>query len=212
MKESAFIFIVLNLLCSHVSSFFTAKFHRRPLTLAINSKRSSNTEDDTQGHITRRSMMITTPILASWFIASGAVKVYAADENEADSFESIAARAAKISATVEAETKADDSPSKPTTDLRTMYEFNLPVAGKIIPISELIGQDILPTSESNTVEPKVKAILFVNIKQDDPMARKNIPELITLASKYVTVSIYTMFHMFTRFYVSLYLNYSYLKI
>ena len=30
---------------------------------------------------------------------------------------------------------------------------------------------------------KVKAILVVNMKQDDPIARKNIPELISLASK-----------------------------
>ena len=31
----------------------------------------------------------------------------------------------------------------------------------------------------------VKAILVVNMKQDDLIARKNIPELISLAAKYV---------------------------
>merc|ERR1719162_2749190 len=31
---------------------------------------------------------------------------------------------------------------------------------------------------------KVKAILVVNIKQDDPLARKNIPELISMAAKF----------------------------
>ena len=36
---------------------------------------------------------------------------------------------------------------------------------------------------STTLGSRVKAILVVNIKQDDPLARKNIPELIALVTK-----------------------------
>lgn len=65
-----------------------------------------------------------------------------------------------------------------------------------LPFDKLIGQEFTETSvvvkasaegeEDRTVvkkDAKVKAILVVNMKQDDPIARKNIPELISLASK-----------------------------
>jgi len=39
-------------------------------------------------------------------------------------------------------------------------------------------------SKTEKKEVKPKAVLFVNIKQDDPMARKNIPQLISLAAKH----------------------------
>jgi hypothetical protein len=58
-----------------------------------------------------------------------------------------------------------------STDTRTIYDFSLPIAGDSFDIKNLVQKDT------------VKAILVVNIKQDDPIARKNIPELIALASK-----------------------------
>ena len=63
------------------------------------------------------------------------------------------------------------------------------VDGKNVPFGELIGQTFAPLQEGEegkTVERKgelVKPILVVNMKQDDPLARKNIPQLILLAAK-----------------------------
>jgi hypothetical protein len=54
-------------------------------------------------------------------------------------------------------------------------DFTVPVAGEIVSFGDLVKQ--------NEAKTKVKAILVVNIKQDDPIARKNIPEFISLASK-----------------------------
>jgi len=191
MKESAFIFMLISLLYSNVSSFATPKFHNRPSLTTFNAKLDGDMEDETRGHVTRRRAIISTQIAASsWFWTTATMKVNAIENSEdgVDNFESIAARAAKISSSVEVETEEKEDSPVPTTDFRTIYDFNLPVSGRTVPISELVGQDILPTSGGNgmTNEPKVKAILFVNIKQDDPVARRNIPEFITLASKYVT--------------------------
>jgi hypothetical protein len=75
-----------------------------------------------------------------------------------------------------------EQPSFGTTqksaDSRTAYDFSLPVAGIQTPFQDIIR------NQNNTV----KAVLVVNIKQDDPVARKNIPELIALAAKYVDCS------------------------
>jgi len=105
----------------------------------------------------------------------------AADE---ESFQSIAARAAKIveDEALQVNTSKETETEPNNSDSRTVYDFELPVAGKNIPFSELIGQEI--TNENDEVNAKVKAILVVNIKQDDPIARKNIPELISLAAKF----------------------------
>jgi len=76
------------------------------------------------------------------------------------------------------------------SDSRSAYDFTLPVAGKDVPFRELIKQEYSSgsTSDGGEVVGKgvamVKAILVVNMKQDDPIARKNIPEFISLAAKF----------------------------
>ena len=78
------------------------------------------------------------------------------------------------------------------------------MVGEAVPFDQLIRQEFTEVKTENVVkvknedgsegtstvvdvkkDAKVKAILVVNMKQDDPIARKNIPELISLASKYV---------------------------
>lgn len=124
---------------------------------------------------TRRSFVSSLVIAGSAWIQSTN-----ANANDDESFASIAERAAKMSQAVqqeEAEQQQQSSlgSSQKSADLRTAYDFSLPVAGIQTPFKELIR------NQDNTV----KAILVVNIKQDDPVARKNIPELIALAAKYV---------------------------
>ena len=124
-------------------------------------------------------------------------------------FESIAARAAKVSEEVqqaEAAKEATNEAAKQRNreaaqalknDKRTIYDFTLPINGKAREVSEILGQtfDNGDNSDgwsdgsdggmdySTTLGSRVKAILVVNIKQDDPLARKNIPELIALVTK-----------------------------
>lgn len=94
-----------------------------------------------------------------------------------EDFTSIAERAAKLSKTVAQEEDSNAAPApKPIFDGRSAYDFSLPVAGETVKFQDMILQ--------NQERSKVKAILVVNIKQDDPVARKNIPEFIALASKY----------------------------
>lgn len=99
--------------------------------------------------------------------------------SHADDFESIAARAAAVSAQISQEeenAKRLEEERKSSLakalkeDTRTIYDFELPVSGKSLGLKELVGDN-------------VKAVLVVNIKQDDPLARKNIPELIALADR-----------------------------
>lgn len=124
-------------------------------------------------------------------IGLSSLSVNAEDE---DGFESIAARAAKISKIVDAqeeEEKSSTTTRPQVIDTRTVYDFSIPVAGDDIPFKDLVRQEFttveIPGENEGEVikqtETKVKAILVVNIKQDDPIARQNIPELISLASK-----------------------------
>eukprot|EP00543_Licmophora_paradoxa_P007490 CAMPEP_0202449044 /NCGR_PEP_ID=MMETSP1360-20130828/7820_1 /ASSEMBLY_ACC=CAM_ASM_000848 /TAXON_ID=515479 /ORGANISM="Licmophora paradoxa, Strain CCMP2313" /LENGTH=329 /DNA_ID=CAMNT_0049066853 /DNA_START=1 /DNA_END=990 /DNA_ORIENTATION=- len=104
---------------------------------------------------------------------------------EQESFAAIAAKASQITKAIQQE-EATGEVLQTTKkvggniDTRTIYDFSLPVAGQIVPIKDLVRQEY--TGED--VRGKVKAILVVNIKQDDPIARKDIPELISLAAKY----------------------------
>lgn len=117
--------------------------------------------------------------------------------------ESIASRAARLSKTVEDDQKkaleeaeivsptsvvpssssgADGADSGVRGDTRTIYDFDLPVKGFDTPMTDLLVRPDKVDSEGGKKQPKV--VLFVNIKQDDVVARKNIPELIALASKF----------------------------
>jgi hypothetical protein len=99
--------------------------------------------------------------------------------SHADDFESIAARAAAVSAQITQEEENANRLEEERKmslakalkdDTRSIYDFELPVSGKSRGVKELVGDN-------------VKAVLVVNMKQDDPLARKNIPELIALADR-----------------------------
>lgn len=125
-------------------------------------------------------------------ITTGSATIFTASVANADDepSESIAERAARIAKTAEAEnpTPVEDltkSASQASKDTRTVYDFELPVAGEPTKFADLVHQEYEPaTEEGEAPKAKVKAILVVNIKQDDPIARKNIAEFIGLASKY----------------------------
>mmetsp|Transcript_36310 Transcript_36310/g.108928 ORF Transcript_36310/g.108928 Transcript_36310/m.108928 type:complete len:376 (-) Transcript_36310:92-1219(-) len=117
-----------------------------------------------------------------------------ADEDGGGEGESIVERAARISKQISVEEQeeriAEDrrmvaARERLAADTRTIYDFTLPVKGVEVPFGELVGQEYGPDREDGSRgDPKVKAVLVVNIKQDDVVARKNIPELIALAQKY----------------------------
>ena len=93
-------------------------------------------------------------------------------------FEELQKRAGQLSKQVE-KTALTQAVTRPTD--KSVYDFSLPVSGDDVPFTQLIQQQY---SDEEKTDPKVKAILVVNIKQDDPVARKTIPELISLATKY----------------------------
>jgi hypothetical protein len=102
-----------------------------------------------------------------------------AAEDGNESFASIAERTNKMSKNV-GSTSAPP-PSRRTSD-KTAYDFTFPVAGQAISFADLIQQENASDDDpanSKSTSKKVKAILVVNIKQDDPIARKTIPELIS---------------------------------
>ncbi len=57
---------------------------------------------------------------------------------------------------------------------KNIYDFSVPVKNADTGIADLVSTD----------GEKPKAVLFVNIKQDDPQARTNIPQLLQLTRKY----------------------------
>jgi glutathione peroxidase-family protein len=114
--------------------------------------------------------------LGSQLIGSAGPAMAAQEEEE--SFASIAARASKLSYEVGERTSvisANDG------DTRTAYDFELPIAGEPMSFGDIVQQ---PANEEGGERSKVKVILMVNMKEDDPVARKDIPEFISLASKY----------------------------
>jgi len=99
-----------------------------------------------------------------------------ADDGDEESFASIAARASKLSGEV-----AERTPTfiTKTGDNRTAYDFSMPLKGEDVAFKDVIRQEY----DGEGIA-KVKAVLVVNMKEDDPIARKDIPELIALAAKY----------------------------
>ena len=125
--------------------------------------------------VSRRSILSTAALVG---VAGASKEANAAvdDDDEELDFSTIASRAAKISQAIDEEKESSAAPApKPIPDGRTAYDFSLPVAGETVSFGDLVKQ--------NEDKSKAKAILVVNIKQDDPVARKNIPEFISLASK-----------------------------
>lgn len=148
--------------------------HSSTTSRLYSSAKDSNSKDDLFLS-TRRSFVVSSSAFITAAAAAASCTANAADD---ENFESIAARAAKMSKTIEQE-EDPITPKKKITDLRTAYDFTLPIAGKPIPFEEMIHQETLEDGKSK----RVKAILVVNIKQDDIIARKNIPEMIALAAK-----------------------------
>lgn len=143
--------------------------------------------------ISTKQMKSTRKAFLASIVSTGVATISASVANaDEEGFESIAARAAKISKMVEAEEdKKEENKASLDTDSRTVYDFTVPMSGNDVPFKDLIKQEFITTEISGENEgevitktdAKVKAILVVNIKQDDPIARKNIPELISLAAK-----------------------------
>lgn len=140
------------------------------------------------------SMPNTRKAFLASIISTAALTTLATNARADDEgFESIAARAANMAKVAEVEEdKRQQQQMKIDTDPTTAYDFSLPVAGDTISFAQLIRQEFTDVEIASNAEggkmfkrdAKVKAILVVNIKQDDPIARKNIPELISLASKF----------------------------
>jgi len=109
-----------------------------------------------------------------------------ADETrDLTTFESIAERASQLSpkAITTVSTDQIKQSSESTTETmalnkKSIYDFEVPVSGKLVPVRDLV------TREINGEKKQPKAILVVNIKQDDPIARKNMPQLISLGSRF----------------------------
>lgn len=180
-----------------VASAFT---HIQPRNNALNQLKSA-ANDSSNVSVTENLFEATTSMKSTRkaFLAS-IVGVTTATfstgvANADEGFESIAARAANIAKTVEAADAIKDLEKEKEAliaDSRTVYDFSVPIASVDVPFKDLIKQELITTESpgenegeviTNT-QTKVKAILVVNIKQDDPIARRNIPELISLAAKF----------------------------
>jgi len=129
-----------------------------------------------QDEVSRRDILCTT-LAAGGIILLSPLAASAADDDE-ESFASIAARANKISKEISSSQPNAVSGQKKSD--KTAYDFSLPTEGRDVTFADLIRQEV--RDDDNSV--KVKAVVVVNIKQDDPVARKTIPELISLATKY----------------------------
>lgn len=99
----------------------------------------------------------------------------AIDDDDA-SFAAIAARATEITKVLDKEAAATAANIRKSE--KTAYDFELPIVQENVKFQDVIHQEFYKDGV------KVKAILVVNIKQDDPIARKCIPELISIATKY----------------------------
>ena len=112
------------------------------------------------------------------FLVGGSSTISRAEEEVEgeSSFAAIAARASQISKEIDKENAQVAANVRKSE--KTAYDFELPVEGNPVKFADIIKQEFYDDGV------KVKAILVVNIKQDDPVARKTIPELISLATKY----------------------------
>jgi len=154
-----------------------------------------DTEHDRRSFLSRSGAAAAAALSTAWITGAGAAL---ADDDEAAG-ESIASRAARLSKVVaDEQTQALEEAeiASPTTvpssssaeggggapaDTRSMYDFALPMQGFDTPMTDLLGRS---DKGDDGAKKQPKVVLFVNIKQDDVVARKNIPELIALASKF----------------------------
>lgn len=187
-----------------------AAAHREESTPSVEGRPTSDDEPRSINPHDRRAFLSAVAGSASSAALFPVAARPAIAEERSEGFESIAARAARVSQEVaeaelaksaeeeEESRRRRELAQKIKDDPRTIYDFTLPVNGKAREVAELVGQTFSGGDDGNgwsdaqeenvnAAEGRlgctVKAILVVNIKQDDPIARKNIPELIALASK-----------------------------
>jgi glutathione peroxidase len=154
-------------LAAQVRAFHTAvstRSHRHTVQLSLTQKDHGSSEQ-------RRA------ILRQFLTVSGFTALTPSAFADEESFAAISARANQISQDMSKET-AQVAVTQRSND-KTAYDFFLPMEGKDTPFKDIVGQSITESGDA-----RVKAILVVNLKQDDPIARKTIPELIALATKY----------------------------
>lgn len=151
-----------------VEGFVSQSSSRKAVVTSIAAKASG---EDVKGFPERRSFL--SNLLGASFVLGGLPTVSKAEEEE--SFASIAARAAQLSSTVGEQVPVAVPKSD---DPRTAYDFSLPVSGQTVDFKDIVHQTYNEEGRG-----KVKAILVVNMKEDDPTARKDIPEFISLAAK-----------------------------
>jgi glutathione peroxidase-family protein len=143
------------------------------------------TDTDRRSFLTTFSLSLSIPAVIASLLADPTTALAAEDPaatgGEDESFASIAARASSLSR--EAGEKAITSNMGAADgDTRTAYDFDLPIGGEAISFEQIIRQSADEQTGQRTSA--VKAVLVVNMKEDDPIARKDIPELITLAARY----------------------------
>mmetsp|Transcript_11457 Transcript_11457/g.28973 ORF Transcript_11457/g.28973 Transcript_11457/m.28973 type:complete len:319 (-) Transcript_11457:85-1041(-) len=168
MLRLSVIVLVVTILAFSAEAFQTSSSSNGMRTTALYSK---GTDEDSD----RRSFLVkSTAGLV------GLASAFPANAEEEESFASIAARANKLSI-VEGDRVAVTAATinNGKGDTRTAYDFELPVEGKSVKFGDLINQQVDEEGRK-----KVKVILVSNMKEDDPVARKDIPEFISLATKY----------------------------
>jgi len=171
-------------------------------------------DDDSTASSRRAFLVATTATSSILLIPSSSNYNANAAEIAEQKEETIAERAARVAREVDAaelarlteegvlseQRRKDDISDKLKSDARSIYDFTLPINGKSREVAEILGQTFSAGrasvgwgddgGESETVlaegkeGTRIKAILVVNMKQDDPIARKNIPELIELSNKF----------------------------
>jgi glutathione peroxidase-family protein len=211
--------IALILIAASSAAAFTTTPHRQflttgtPLAAAADGDVRSNVESEPSNLSNSSDRRAFLTALSSFTFSVNIPPALAEGEGDnqqpSAAFESIAARAAKVSQEVseaeiaqkavdaEAEERRKELAKKIQDDPRTIYDFTLPVKGKEIKVGDIVGQTYGMKDSGDgwtdgaaggvtdsALGTTVKAILVVNIKQDDPIARKNIPELIALAKRF----------------------------
>eukprot|EP00527_Entomoneis_sp_CCMP2396_P007774 CAMPEP_0198145660 /NCGR_PEP_ID=MMETSP1443-20131203/24829_1 /TAXON_ID=186043 /ORGANISM="Entomoneis sp., Strain CCMP2396" /LENGTH=328 /DNA_ID=CAMNT_0043809359 /DNA_START=150 /DNA_END=1136 /DNA_ORIENTATION=+ len=142
---------------------------------AIQAEPSSSSDDDDV--YSRRSVISNILGAATVTGLIPGTGAWAEDGAEEESpFAAIALRANQISKDLDKASASTAANIRQTE--KTAYDFTLPFEKNPVKFQDLIKQEFREDGV------KVKAILFVNIKQDDPIARRCIPELISLATKY----------------------------
>lgn len=179
MIRSAFLVLV----CIGLSSAFAPLVGNFARTLPLQAATKGVLEDDSNNNSNNDESEFTDRrSFVSALVAAGAIVIsppFASAEDvevvEEEGFAAIAARASRLSSDVGELTPMVQPKSD---DPRTAYDFQLPVEGEQISLTDLVHQEVGEDGIS-----KVKCLLVCNMKEDDPIARKDIPEFISLAAK-----------------------------